>query len=333
MRYLCRMKKITLVILVAFVLLFGGIWLLSGPPQKTETNKMLKVKIADLPVVHGLPLYLALEKGYFTEVGIDVERVKFEAPNQLIDAILSGQVDFTSPSGAMGITGIADFKNPGKIKIYAAAGGDLVVSNDSLLVPMDSQISVVEELAGKKLGVLPGIQWRTIATQLLANHGLIAGGDVVLVELAPGLQAPALASGEIDALLATEPMPTIVREKGIGKEIIHAAAAQEIASPFYGGGGAVSVKFATEYPEETAKIFAVFERAINEIRADPVAARQYFKGYTPLDDVLIAQAPILNFKMFHELKEIDLDAIQAFYDIFTAQGVVDGSMDIRSLLY
>lgn len=134
------MRKSTLGILAVLVLFFGGMWLLNGQPPKPETDKMLKVKIADLPVVHGLPLYLALEKGYFKEVGIDVERVKFEAPNQLIDAILSGQVDFTSPSGAMGITGIADFKNPEKIKIYAAAGGDLEVSNDSLLVPIDSKI-------------------------------------------------------------------------------------------------------------------------------------------------------------------------------------------------
>ena len=191
------------------------------PSQKSteQVAETTKIKIANLPIVQGLPLYLAIEKGYFKEAGLDVEMVKFEAPNQIVDAVLNGQVDFTSPSGAIGILGIANFKNPGKLKIYAAAGGDDNIQNDAILVKSDSTIQNIQELKGKKLGILPGIQWRTIAQHILKQNNLTADTDVILVELAAGLQAPALASGEIDALLGVEPTPTIVKTKSICKKI------------------------------------------------------------------------------------------------------------------
>ncbi len=326
------MNNKTLVGLVIAVLVIGGIWYFASNKQeaKLETTK---VKIANLPITDGLPLYLALEKGYFKDEGLDVELVKFEAPNQLIDAIMAGQVDFTSPSGAMGITGVADFKNPGKVKIYVAAGDDEKTPTDSIFVKSDSSITSIQGLKGKKLGTLPGIQWRTISTYILAKNNLVANKDVTLVELAPSLQVTALASGEIDALLALEPMSTTLKAKGIGKEILHAAAATTIANPFFPGAGAVRLDFAKQNPNTTEKILKVFARAIKEIRENPDQARQYLKGYTPLDDSLIAQASIHQFRMYNEITESDIASIQKFYDIFSTGKVVDGQMDFKHLLY
>ncbi len=326
------MNNKTLVSFIIAVLVVGGIWYFASNKQeaKLETTK---VKIANLPITDGLPLYLALEKGYFKDDGLDVELVKFEAPNQLIDAIMSGQVDFTSPSGAMGITGVADFKNPDKVKIYVASGDDEKTPVDSVFVKADSHITSIQELKGKKLGILPGIQWRTISTHILAKNNLVANKDVVLVELAPSLQVTALASGEIDALLALEPMSTTLRAKGIGKEILRAAAATTIANPFFPGAGAVRVDFAMKNPHTTEKVLRVFARAIKEIRENPDQARQYLKGYTPLDDALIAQASIHKFKMYDEITNDDIAMIQKFYDIFSTYKIVDKQMDFKHLLY
>ena len=318
-------------ILVIIVFALGGFIAYQTTGTNNQTPETTNVKIADLPVVHALPLYYAMEKGYFKDAGITVERVKFEAPAQLIDALMAGRVDMTSPSGAMGITGIADFKTPGKIKIYVATGGDDTVANDSLLVSSGSTISSIQDLKGKKLGVLAGIQWKTIASNILAKNGLSIT-NVTLVELAPAVQAPSLASGAIDALLAIEPMPTIVQAKGIGK-ILLKAPTLAIADPFYPGAGAIRVEFAQKNPKTTALIMEILARSIREIRANPTAAKQYYKGYTPLDDTLISKAPVMLFTMYDELTAKDLAAIQTFYDMFTTAKVVDGTISIKSLLY
>lgn len=323
--------KLLLGVAVIVAIVVGVLFLTQQKPTE-QVAEVTKVKIANLPIVQGLPLYLAIEKGYFKDAGLDVEMIKFEAPNQIVDAMLNGQVDFTSPSGAMGILGVADFKNPGKFKIYAAAGGDDVVQNDAILVKKDSATKNIQELKGKKLGILPGIQWRTIAQHILQQNSLTTD-DVTLVELAAGLQAPALASGEIDALLGVEPTPTIVKAKGIGTELVNMVTVKYVANPFYGGAGAVRTEFATQNPNTTKKVLDIFQRAIKEINENPDAARQYLKGNTPLDDSAIAQVPISRFRMYNDLTQNDIDAVQKFYDIFSTYKIVDGKMEFDKLIY
>ncbi len=120
------MNKVTKILLSTIVLafIFSTIWILSS--QKKEILKeRTNIKIANLPIVQGLPIYLAIEKGYFSDAGINVELVKFQSPNQIIDALLTNQVDLVSPSGAMGIIGIANTNNPGKSTLLNILSGVL----------------------------------------------------------------------------------------------------------------------------------------------------------------------------------------------------------------
>lgn len=332
------MKTNVLLLLALIIVVAAGVWKFIIPSESEiaghELLETRTVKMANLPVVQGLPAYLAIEKGYFKEAGLDVELVRFEAPNQIIDALLLGQVDLSSPSGAMGITGIADFKNPGKLKIYAAGGGDSEIQNDAILVKKDSSIQSFDDLRGKKLGIVAGsIQWRTIARDILAKNNLVADQDVALVEIALGLQAESLATGQIDALLGIEPIPTIVKSKGIGKEIVDHATTRYIADPFYAGAGIIRVDFATQNPNTTKKVLEILQRAIQEISENPNAARIYLKGYTSLDDTSIAEVPISRFTFYSDFTPNDIAAVQKFYDIFTNFDVVSGRMNFQTLLY
>lgn len=297
-----------------------------------DNNENITVKIANLPVTEGLPLYIAIDKGYFKDAGINVEYVRFEAPNQIIDAVMAGKVDLVSPSGAMGISAIADSKNPEKLQIYAASGGDKVNPTNALFVGNDSNINSIEGLKGKKLGILPGVQWRTIATEVLLRHGLKAVDEVTLVELASGLQSTALASGQVDAVLTLEPNPTVIREKKLGKEITPNPT-YDIADPFFGGAGIINVDFLNKYPELVKKVLSILDRANKEARANPEEARKYLKNYTSLTDDLIQKVTIPQIKMWHEINETDIKAIQDFYQIFYKNKVVEKPLDFKSLLY
>lgn len=295
---------------------------------------MTTVRITTMPVVQGLPFYLAKEKGYFREAGIDAEFVKFETPNQIIDALLQGRVDITPPSAATGVVGIADSKNSGKLLIYSMGGGDDVVQNDALLVRADSSLVSFQDLQGKKVGIVAGsVQWNAIARDILARHGLLADENITLVELPLGLQSQALAAGQVDALITVEPIPTVVKAKGIGKEMIDHLTTRFISNPFYSGVGVIRKDFVGEHPEVAKKVLDVFDRAIAEINDNPDAARQYLKGYTALDDDMIKIVPISRFRMYNNLDENDIDATQTFFDIFTTQDIVKEPLYFRKLLY
>jgi NitT/TauT family transport system substrate-binding protein len=324
-------KYIGFTAILILVLGIGTVWYLNPLAKETGTETT-KVRIANWSILEGWPLYLALDKGYFAEVGLDVEVVKFEASNLIIDALLAEQVDFASPT-ASAVAGIADTKNPGKLKLFYLAGSSREYPANSLLIRADSTIASVAELRGRKLGILPGIQWRTIAEHMLAENNLQPNIDVTIVELAAGLQAQALSAGQIDALLALEPVPSIVRLQGIGKDLVRVPTSAFVSDPLFGGSGIVRAEFAKRNPNTTKKVLEVYRRALKEIYADPEAARKHFKGHTSLSDDLIPKVQIPLIKMYDELTETEIAATQKFFNIFSERNIITGNINLRDLLF
>ncbi len=315
---------IGLIIVIAIVL----ITIMAFPKEETNT-----IKVGYLPVIQGLPWYLAIEKGYFKEEGINIEFTKFEAPNLIIDALLQEKLDFSSTSGATGITGIAEYKNPGKLKIYGIAGGYIENQNEAIMISIDSNIKSIVELKGKKLGILAGtIQWRTIAKEILLQNELDFDKDLTIIELAPGLQIQALISKQVDAVLALEPIPTIMKEKNVGKELMSAPVEKLIANPIYPGAGAVRTEFFEKNPEITKKIINIIDKAIKEIEKNPNAARKYLINYTPLDQTTIDMVPISTFKMYYQINNVDKESLQKFWGLFTKYKVIDGEIDFDKIV-
>src|SRR3989344_3642698 len=218
-----QMKHTCIAIIITAMLLTAcGSYTATSYNEKSPERQ--DVKIAYLPVTWALPFYLAIEKGYFVAEGIEVEPIKFDSPNLILNAIVSGQVDFGATSTATGIAAIADHANPGKLKIFAVGGSSTAVSdaiNEGLIVAKDSTIVSISDLRGKKVGILPSIQWRTIARHIFAQNGL-SEKDVTLVELAPGLHVQALQVGQVDALLTIEPMLTVAEKSGISRNLVDA---------------------------------------------------------------------------------------------------------------
>ncbi|MAG02965.1 hypothetical protein CMI42_06510 [Candidatus Pacearchaeota archaeon] len=320
-------------ILIIVILIIAIAFLFSYNP--TTTGRAIKedtVKIAHLPVTHGLPLYMAFENGWFEEAGINVEIIKFESPNQIIDALLQNNIDFAS-GAANGIVGIVNHKNPGKIQIIAITGGSLEIPSENFVIPKEKDYKTIQDLKGKKIGILAGtIQWQTIIKEILEVNGLSLD-DVTIIELAPSIQVPTLASKQIDALLALEPISTVTLEKADAKIMIAAPVSKYISNPFFGGADIVRTKFAKENPETTKKVVEIFERAHKEIRENPEDSKKYLKGHTALDDNTIRKTPILIFRTHNQLSSDDIKAVQDFYNIFTKHGVVDGKIDFEKILY
>jgi len=54
------------------------------------------VTAAYLPLTANLPLFIALEKGFFKQNGIDVKAIEATSPNHIITGIVSGKIDFAA---------------------------------------------------------------------------------------------------------------------------------------------------------------------------------------------------------------------------------------------
>jgi NitT/TauT family transport system substrate-binding protein len=323
-----------LLVALAGLLVIGSIFFVYQITGNVVSNnaEVTSVKIAYLPAVNSLPLYVAMEKGYFVQEGINVEAVKFDSPQLILDSLVSNQVDFGAPGSATGIASIIDYRTPGKLKVFDLVGGTHDNIADVLIIGKASNLSSISDLRGKTLGILPGIQFRTIAREILAKNN-VSYDEVNIVEIATSLQVQALASKQVDAVLGLEPVRTIAISKGIGKDLVKSPIVEYIADPWFGGAGLIRGDFAKENPETTKKVISAIGKAVDDINANPNETRKYLIGYTSLDENLSKIVSIPTYTNYEDFTNKDMDALQKFIDIFTQYKVIDGKVNVRDMIY
>ena len=90
------MKKRIIIFVVAGILVFllAALVLFDLNKENSGENQLTKITLAE--VTHSIfyaPQYVAIEKGYFEEVGIDVELILTSGADKVTAAVLSGDAD------------------------------------------------------------------------------------------------------------------------------------------------------------------------------------------------------------------------------------------------
>jgi NitT/TauT family transport system substrate-binding protein len=304
---------------------------LTPATAQAACDHMEKVTAVWLPIMQTTAYYVALEEGLFAKACIEIDSQKLEAPNQIIDALVGARADFGPPGAAAGIAMLAESKFPGTLKVFGLQGGGIKVGliNDGLIVKLDSDIKSFADLRGKKLGHVPGIQWRTISRYLVRAAGLDPDKDVMLVDLAVGMQVPAVVSGNVDATLSLEPVGSIAVASGEAKRAITNPVAMVIADPFYSGAALMTTKFLKERPQVAKKVVEVIDEATKLANADFDKYKAIIPKYTPIraEQLNVLAKPYL--RAFTELNDTDLNSYQALVDVFQKEGVLVSPINVR----
>jgi NitT/TauT family transport system substrate-binding protein len=294
-------------------------------------DRMEKVTAVWLPIMQTTAYYVALEEKLFEKACIEIVSNKLEAPNQIIDALVGARADFGPPGAAAGIAMLAESKFPGTFKVFGLQGGGIKVGliNDGLIVKPDSDIKSFADLKGKKLGHVPGIQWRTISRHMVRSAGLDPEKDVTLVDLAVGMQIPAVVGGSVDATLSLEPVGSVAVASGQAKRAITNPVAMVIADPFYSGVSLLTTKFVKERPQVARKIVEIIDEATKMANADFDKYKRIVPKYTPMraEQLDLLAKPYL--RGFSELNDTDLNSYQALVDVFQKEGVLTEKINVR----
>ncbi len=218
-----------------------------------------------------VPLYVAQEKGFFKDEGLDVEFVKIEIAPDMIQSIIGGTTDAGTPGSFALITFIAKGA-PVSAVAYYGYGGDRI----ALAAHKDSGINKITDLYGKKLAVQTG----TIGAQMWGNMVKVEKLDASKIEVKNirNLDLPAaIASKSVDALITWEPNPTVLEEKGLVKVVQRAGKYQKSYGAVIFGN-----KFIEENPDTVRRFVKAHFRASKFIRDNPKEAAQinakYVKG-------------------------------------------------------
>jgi len=320
------MKKLVLASIVGTLLLNSSLAL--------AQEKMEKVTASWLPIMQTMAYYVALEEKLFEKAGIEINSVKFQNPNQIIDSLVSGQADFGPPGAAAGITALAESRYPGTFKVFGLQGGGIKVGmiNDGLIVSNASTISSFKDLKGKSIGTLPGIQWKTITRYILRQNGLDPDKDVRINEIAVPMHIPSVVAGTVDATLSLEPVGSIAVASKEARRAMTNPVATFIADPFYSGVSVLSTKFMKERPEVAKKVVAVLDQATKMANENFDKYRPIIAKYTAIqpDQVQYVAQPYL--RANKDLTANDVKSYQALVNVFEKEGVLKEHMDIQKIM-
>jgi NitT/TauT family transport system substrate-binding protein len=184
-------------------------------PMLRAQGKLEKTKIAlavgGKAAFYYLPLTISEQLGYFKAEGLDVEISDFAGGSRSLQALMGGSADVVA--GAYEHTINLQSKNQ-FIQAFALMGRapQIAVGVSTKAMP---GYRTVADLRGKKIGVsAPGSSTNMVANLVLSRAG-IKPADVSFVGVGTSSGAlTALRSGQIDAMSNTDPVMTMLEQKG-----------------------------------------------------------------------------------------------------------------------
>ncbi len=312
------MKNIVTIVLMIFLVMITG-----------QALSAEKVTIGHLAIVPSLPTYVAMEKGFFAEQGLEVELIPFQSGTDIVDALVAGRIDADCMSAITG-NWFAAQTVPDRFKIFLVYAADSNVDNTMVVVvKKDSPLKDLKGLKGKKVGTFPGATSVALAKAIIRKK--TDPNKVIFTEIPPPNMIQALAAGQIDAYFSPEPFGMIAVYQGIGRYLIKSPCTLlGLKKGIVGGAFSFSAKFLQERPEVAKKVKAAIEKGADFIKTNEQEARGFLSKYTPLPPPVAARIP---FEKWIKIKDLDKKAPQLFFDVLYKEGAYQTKVDTTALYY
>ena len=241
--------------------------------QKSTISFAYQDRVADAASI------IAIKKGFFNAEGLQVKPMIFSSGPACTEALIYGNADL----GTMGdTTAIITTSKGNSFTIIASHGGG--EQRHRLMVHKKSQIKTIQDLEGKRIGLKKGTSTHGGLDLLARKEGLDLRNEII--DLAPRDQLLALASGELDAIVASEPTPSKAEADGFGVELTTLAGLGNTYPIFV----LVNNKFASNHPDLVGKMIKALSKATTFIAKHPEEAVSIQAAQSGLDPAVIRKA-------------------------------------------
>jgi ABC-type nitrate/sulfonate/bicarbonate transport system substrate-binding protein len=246
----------------------------------SETDELFKIVVGISPFQDTYIPIIGQEKGWFEEVGLEVE-LKSLAWNAVTPAIISGDVDM-AVNNTTGVVAVANAE-PDLVYVYGwnpfTEGSALMIRPESGLKSIDQFEEELGNRADARTATIEGLRGRTIVTTLATDMGKqindaltsvgMTDADVNFVDMDPDAGLAAFLSGTGDAYLGGIPQ----RFKSLEEGMMIGISGPDLAPPPING--LLSMRdFVTENEDQVLAFLNVIHRIVRFCDAETAECGQ-----------------------------------------------------------
>ncbi len=293
-----------------------------GKSDKKDDGKHLNIALQKVPGY--IPLYLLRDsddlKNALKEYDVKINFTEFESGPSENESFAAGQQDIGVIGNVPAITGIAAGQD--RVLVGIAYNGE---KTEATLVPKDSDITKLEDLKGKKVGLVVGSIAQNLLDAQLKSVGLSIA-DVTLVNLSPAEQSVALENGEVDAISTWEPNITKIR-KALDAKVL-----ADGTGIFLGENPIIANKTYVEKNQELVKTFLdEYRKAAQKVKDDPQAiAKTYAEDFGLEEEDFVSALANAEFPI--DLNEADAVDLQNTVDFLAESDIIEKTFDIQDYI-
>jgi NitT/TauT family transport system substrate-binding protein len=303
--------------------------------QTAPLNPRVAIKLGAIGAVSDAGIFIAQEKGYFTDEALDVELVSFKAAPQIFPAIATGEVQvsgsavtpalFNAFARGIGMKLVADKGQVAKGFGFAA----IVIRSD-----LTDAVKDFKDLKGRKFAVMGKGVSSTAQLGKALELGGIEPSEVDFVELGLPEMVAALGNKAIDGATLLEPFITLATARNIAVRW----KGMEDFLPFTGQNGVIiySQKFAEEQGEAAKRWMVAYLKGTRAYLdavtngADRDAINAILAKHTAVKDLSLLGriAPT----GFDPNGRLEIKSLEADQDWFLKLGLQEGRADLGRVI-
>ena len=289
------------------------------PSQPIGESQLGQLRVGFIPVTHCLPLYVAADRGYFVNEGLDVEMTPLAGGARILEALAAGAIDVGFSNVVSPMLGRAQ-----GFPFVAFTGGpveDPEHRDHALLVSLDSELQSIADLSGKVVAINTRRNIdHLMLLLLLESHGLEENA-ITLVEVPFPRMLAALQSGSVDVIAAAEPFIEI----GLATSEVRILSwnyTDVRDETFVAAYVTTDETIASREPHLVAFARAI-SAATDDIRTDPSGVRRILADHTALTPAIATEVRLPRFDA-----ELPLANVTDTYRLARRLGLLNQDVDL-----
>lgn len=185
----------------------------SSDSSSTASGDRLTAAVGIVTWIGYAPLYIAKEKGFYEEFGLDLDLKVFNSGADAIAAFTGGQIDGLSLVPSEAVTIAANNTDYRVVSVVDTSnGGDGILARSS--------INDFADFKGKQIAVETGGVSHFYLLEVMSEKGL-QESDVTLINLTPDAAAAAYQAGKVDIAVTYAPFLFTANEAQKDGRILH----------------------------------------------------------------------------------------------------------------